>query len=287
MAAPVFVSAQQQPLTPPHKLLTASPLDDALAHLDANIAEFNRTIPTFFAREALTATMDPAPNGAANLRTSTSSTFVVRRADDHNDPDGPAEDTNNPTQANQLHESRVVHVIDEKGLIKPADGSKKSDSGVRLDSPYVVFGIYSGGSTRISTAAKVCFRYRYHPARNIHGSSTIEIDFQSWPRKDRGPNCPYADNISGHGFIDPTTMRLVRLEDTETDDKGTWTWSVDYASVPLNGKPFWLPTTIRSEDKDISQSMNAMQKISEYTVTHRLTATYSQYRQAKTPAPAP
>src|ERR1700722_19351878 len=159
MAAPVFVCAQQQPLTPPHKLLTASPLDDALAHLDANIAEFNRTIPTFFAREEVTSNVEPAPNGASSLHTSTSSTFVVRRADDPNDPDDPAEDTNNPTQANQLHESRVVHVIDEKGLIKPADSSKKSDSGVRLDSPYVVFGIYSGGSTRISTAAKVCFRY--------------------------------------------------------------------------------------------------------------------------------
>lgn len=291
MAAPVFVCAQQEPLAPPHKLLTASPLDDALAHLDANIGEFYQTIPTFFAREELTATMEPAPNGAANLRTSTSSTFVVRRADDPSDPDDPAEDTNNPTQANQLHESRVVRVIDEKSFIKPDEVANKSSTGARLDTSYVVFGIYSGGSTRISTAAKTCFRYRYHPAHNIHGSDRIVIDFQSWSRKDRGPNCPYADNISGHGYIDPATMRLVRLEDTEIDDKGSWSWSVDYASVPLNGKPFWLPVTIRSEDKDISYSVGAMQGTmgtvpSEKTVIHRLTATYSQYRQARTPAPA-
>lgn len=275
IVAPLHLYAQQQPLTPRHNL-AASPLDDVLLHLDANIEEFYQTIPTFFAREELTTTMEPAPNNAPNLRTSTSSTFVVRRANDPNDPDDPLGDANNPTQSNQLHESRVVRVIDDKNISVPGKDEKKSDTGTRLDASYVVFGLYSGASTRISTAAKTCFRYRYHPARKIHGSDKIVIDFRSWSRKDRGPNCPYADNISGHGFIDPDTMRLVRIEDTEIDTEGTWSWSVDYASVPLNGKPFWLPVTIRSEDIETEPAFR-----SGTTIIHRLIATYTQYRQAK------
>jgi hypothetical protein len=286
-AAASRLCAQTQPETPRHKL-SASPLDDALAHLDANIDEFNRTIPSFYSREEVSAEEEPGPAGIPSLRTNTSSTFVVHHAGDPDDPDDAANDSGNPTQGNQLHESRVVHIIDEKGLIQTKEGTKQSDTGARMDSSYAIFGIYSGGSTRISTAAKVCFRYRYHPARNIHGSDRIVIDFQSWSRKDRGPNCPYADNISGHGYIDPATMRLVRLEDTESDDKGIWSWSVDYSPIALGEKTFWLPALIRSEDRAVTHSMGAMQNSpSEKTISHRLTARYSKYRQAKTSPSAP
>jgi hypothetical protein len=268
----------QQPDRPTDK----SKLDSILARLDDNIDDFNRSIPSFFSREEVQSEVDPGPDGRSSLRTNTASTFIVRRSGDPDDPDDPVNDTNNPTQANQLHESRVIRMIDEKGFIKPEEGANKLDTASRMDSPYVIFGIFSGGITRISTAGKTCFHYHLHPARKGHDTDRIVIDFESWPRKDRGINCPYSDRISGRGFIDATTMRMVRLENTEHDDKGTWNWSVDYAPIALGGKTFWLPTIIRSEDMASTDTMNTMSHaLTRTTVTHRLAARYSQYRQPK------
>jgi len=273
--------------TSPRASLDKSGLDSILARLDENIDEFNRNVPSFFSREEVASDAEPGPNGTPSLRTNTSSTFVVRRAGDPDDPDDPARDSDDPTQANALHESRVVRTIDEKGFVKPAEGARSSDMGTRMDSPYVIFGIFSGGITRISTPGKVCFHYRLHPAHAGHDGGRIVIDFESWPRKDRGANCPYEDHISGRGFIDPETMRLVRLENTSRDDKGTWTWSVDYAPVALGDKMFWLPTTIRSADVATTQTISPVgHNLIETTVAHHLTARYSRYRQAKTSAQA-
>lgn len=267
----------------PHSQLTASPLDTTLARLDANIGEFNQAIPGLVAREEVVSSQEPGPDGNAPLRTHTSSTFVVRRADDPNDPDDPAKDPQDPTQANPLHESRDIRVIDEKSSIKPKDESEKHTTASRMDSPYVVFGVFSGGLTRISTAGKACFRYRYHPARAGRDSSgRIVIDFASWPRKDRGADCPYADRITGHGFIDPVSMRLVRLEDTEIDDKGTWTWSIEYAPITVAATQLWLPTIISSENVSSSYPTGPLQKEPiQQTESHKLIARYSQYRQVK------
>jgi hypothetical protein len=268
----------QQPDRPTDKLK----LDSILARLDDNIDDFNQTVPTFFSREEVQSEVEPGPSGKSLLRTHTASTFIVRRSGDPDDPDDPASDTDNPTQANQLHESRVIRVIDEKGFIKPEKGANKFDTGSRMDSPYVIFGIFSGGMTRISTAGKVCFHYHLRPARKGHDANRIVIDFESWPRKDRGINCPYSDRISGRGFIDAASMRMIRLENAEHDDKGTWNWSVDYAPIALGSKTFWLPTIIRSEDMASTDTMNTMtHALTRTTVTHRLTARYSQYRQPK------
>ena len=273
-------ASSHSPDKPPDK----QALDSILLRLDQNIDDFNQTIPTFFSREEVVSEQTPAPNGAPSLRTNTSSTFIVRRADDPNDPNDPANDSYNPTEANQLHESRIVKTIDEKGFIKPEKGAKMSDTATRMDSSYVIFGIFSGGMTRISTAGKTCFHYHLHPERKRHNADRadrIVIDFESWPRKDRGVNCPYSDRISGRGFIDAASMQMVRLENTEQDDKGTWNWSVDYAPITLSGKTFWLPTTIRSEDIAVSDTARG----STTAFTHRLVARYSHYRQPKAPSP--
>lgn len=293
LAIPLAVSSLSVAQTPPsNSHQTDRPadkqtLDSILSRLDANIDDFNQTVPTFFSREEVHSEVEPGPGGTPSLRTNTSSTFIVRRSDDPNDPNDPGIDSDNPTEANQLHESRIVRMIDEKGFIKPEKGAKESDTAVRMDSPYVAFGIFSGGMTRISTEGKTCFHYRLHSAK--HDSGKIVVDFESWPRKDRGANCPYSDRISGRGFIDTASMRLVRLENTEHDEKGTWSWSVDYAPVPLNGKTFWLPTTIRSEDVASADSIGSLtHALTSTTVIHRLLARYSQYRQSKTSSsPAP
>jgi hypothetical protein len=281
-------ASSHSPDKPPDK----QALDSILLRLDQNIEDFNETIPTFFSREEVVSEQEPGLNGVPSTRTNTSSTFIVRRADDPNDPNDPANDSYNPTEANQLHESRIVKTIDEKGFIKPEKGAKMSDTAARMDSSYVIFGIFSGGMTRISTPGKACFHYHLHPERKRHNAGRadrIVIDFESWPRKDRGVNCPYSDRISGRGFIDAASMQLVRLENTEHDDKGTWNWSVDYAPIPLNGKTFWLPTTIRSEDIASADAYAGFSgSLTTKTVTHRLVARYSRYRQPKLPShPAP
>jgi hypothetical protein len=292
LSAPRLSPAQTLPAASGHspdRPLDKQKLDSILVRLDKNIDDFNETIPTFFSREEVVSEQEPGLNGALSTRTNTSSTFIVRRADDPNDPNDPANDSDNPTEANQLHESRVVRTIDEKGFIKPEEGAKKSDTATRMDSPYVIFGIFSEGMTRISTAGKTCFHYRLHPARKTYNAGSpkrIVIDFESWPRKDRGVNCPYSDRISGRGFIDAASMQLVRLENTEQDNKGTWNWSVDYTPVPLSGKTFWLPTTIRSEDIASADGYVGFSgNLTKTTVTHRLVARYSRYRQPKVSSP--
>jgi hypothetical protein len=288
-AVPSLTVRQCRAQAPPHDSTSQAAvpadkktLDSILSRLDQNIDEFNRTVPSFFSREEVRSEVEPGPGGTSSLRTNTASTFIVRRSDDPNDPNDPANDSGNPTEANQLHESRVIRMIDEKGFIKPEEEAKKADTTTRMDSPYVIFGIFSGGITRISTEGKTCFHYRLHPARAGRDSGKIVIDFESWPRKDRGTNCPYANSISGRGFIDAASMHLVRLENTEHDERGTWSWSVDYAPVTLSGKTFWLPTTIRSEDVVSTDTIGSLtHALTSTTNTHRLIARYSHYGQSQ------
>lgn len=257
---------------PPDKLTLAS----ILAHLDDNIDDFNRTVPSFLCKESVTSEMDPGPSGTA-LRTSTTSTFLVRRSDD---PDEPVGDSKDPTETIQFHESRIVKSIDANGF-KPEEGAKKADDPVNMNNPYVVFGIFSGGLTRVSTPGEACFHYRLEPTHRGNDSGHIVIDFASWPHNDLAHNCPYSDQISGRAVVDPTSMRVVHLENTTVDATGTWTWSVDYSPIALSGKTFWVPATIHSQDVTVTDTPQdpVLHASNKTTVTHRLVARYSDYRE--------
>ncbi|HEY0265058.1 MAG TPA: hypothetical protein VGC07_11110 [Granulicella sp.] len=257
-AAPLAVSQQPPANQSPE-------LTSLLAHLSDNVDELNRTLPSLSCTEHVVSEMTPPPTGTGTLRITTDSIFRIRREDDPpdpNEPDGP----NNITRFNPLQESRVVQRVNGRPT-----GSEKAP----FDTPYVVFGIFSGGLARVSTAGNACFSY--HLRRN--DATRIVISYESWPPESRSADCPYTERISGEATIDPNGYRVLHLEDTTHDKSGLWTWSIDYAPVALGGHSFWLPTVLRSTNTSEREVMNPLPGKRPITniITHSLTAHYADY----------
>jgi hypothetical protein len=213
-------------------------LDSILAALEANVADYSHSVPSFLCKEHVVSEMEPVSNAFGFLRTVTDSIFRVRRTIDS---DGQG----------HLDESRVVTAVD--GRPPPASVTEETAELNPLNAPMSVFGIFSGGLNLVSTFGKACFRYKLHPARKGHPGDKIVIDFESLPVRERDSVCPYTEKISGRAFIQPSAMRVVRMEAKMLDHemrpglKETWDWTIDYAPVMLGGKSFWMPTDIHSK----------------------------------------
>jgi hypothetical protein len=219
--------AAAQTADPSYQLTDPTNLDSILQRLDANLRDYETGVPSFFCKEHALSELELGSDTSTYRRTVADSTFRVLRASD-------------PGQPVQLQESRIVNTIDGK----PTTGDT-----AQLDSPIAVFGVFSGALKMVSTSSRACFQYRLHPPRK---NAPTAIDFSSLPAKDRAPGCQYTEKTSGKALIDPASMRVVHIE-TRTSDheilpglRGDWDWSIDYARVALNGKTFWLPSTIRS-----------------------------------------
>jgi hypothetical protein len=223
-------SAVAQSDAPPHTEPTdPTNLDSILQRLDANLRDYETGVPSFFSKEHALSELQLGSDTSTYRRTVSDSTFRVLRASD-------------PGQPVQLQESRIVNTIDGKPTTGDADTAQ-------LDSPLAVFGVFSGALKLVSTSSRACFQYRLHPPKN---NAPIVIDFSSLPAKDRAPGCQYTEKTSGKALIDPASMRVVHIETRTAGHEilpglhGDWDWSIDYARVALNGKTFWLPSTIRS-----------------------------------------
>jgi hypothetical protein len=204
-------------------------LDSILQQLDANLRDYETGVPSFFCKEHALSESQLGSETSTYRRTVADSTFRVRRSSD-------------PGQPVQLQESRIVNTI---------DGKPQTGDDAQIDSPIAVFGVFSGALELVSTSSRACFQYRLHPPRK-NNNAPIVIDFSSLPAKDRASGCQYTEKTSGKALIDPASMRVIHI-DTRTSDheilpglRGDWDWSIDYARVALNGKTFWLPSTIRS-----------------------------------------
>lgn len=223
-------SAAAQSAEPSYQLKDPANLDSILQHLDANLQEYETGVPSFFCKEHTLSEMQLGSDPSTYRRTVADSTFRIRRSSDSGQPV-------------QLEESRIVNTI---------DGKPQSSDSAQLASPLAIAGVFSGALKLLSPSAKACFQYRLHPARKGHDTSPIVIDFSSLPAKDRAPDCQYTERTSGKALIDPASMRVVHM-DTHTAGhelvpgvRGDWDWSIDFTSVALNGKTFWLPSSIRS-----------------------------------------
>jgi hypothetical protein len=208
-------------------------LDSILAALDANVASYSRSVPSFFCNERVDSEMEPAPGPGGTRRAVIDATFRVRRS---TDADGHT----------TFKESRSLKSID--GKPPPADADSSG-----LIGPVAVFGIFSYGINLVSASGEACFRYRLHPRRKNHPGDTIVIDFEDLPQRERAADCPSNGELSGRAFINPSNLRMLRLE-TKTRDhtsvegiKETWDWKVDYAPITLSGKTYWMPTAIHSK----------------------------------------
>ena len=241
-AAPGLAMAQQPsvPTAIPVPDLSAEikPADNTLgsilAALDANVAGYSHTVPSFFCSERVDSEMEPAPDPGGVRRTIIDATFRVRRS---TDADG------HPT----FKESRSLKSIDGK---PPPPGA---DEGPELIGPVAVFGVFSYGMDLVSGKGEACFRYRLHPPRKGRPTDRIVIEFEDLPARERSVGCPSNGKLSGRAFVNPSNLRMVRLETKASDHtslegmKETWNWAVDYAPVTLSGKTYWMPSAIHSK----------------------------------------
>ncbi len=178
--------------------------------------------------------MEPAPDPGGMRRTIIESTFRVRRSVG---ADGQA----------AFQESRSLKSIDGK---PPPPGADESSE---LIGPVAVFGVFSYGMDLVSAKGEACFRYRLHPPRKGRPTERIVIEFEDLPARERNAGCPSNGKLSGRAFVNPSTLRMVRLETKASDHtslegmKETWNWAVDYAPVTLSGKTYWMPSAIHSK----------------------------------------
>jgi len=207
-------------------------VDSILAALDANIANYTRSIPSFLCNERIVSDMDPAPTPSGFLRTTTEAVFsVVRIAGPNGQP--------------TLQGSHNVKTINGK-----APNPNAADQAPARNDPNAVSGIYGMGLGLVSTSAKACFAYHLHPVRKA--TDKIVIDFENLPASEHPAPCPFGDKTSGQATIDPATMRVVRVQvkmrdhQTSSGQRQNWDWTIDYAPVALGDKTFWMPTQIDS-----------------------------------------
>jgi hypothetical protein len=260
-ATPLTSFAQRTLLTPN----AADPLTTLLDHLQNNLNDFKRTVPSFFCNEHIVSEMTSGPSVGPH-HTITEATFRIRRVEDPIDPDDFTDSRDNITQHNQLQESRIITMVNGRSTV----GEK-----ARVEAPFSVFGLFSGGLNRVSTSGTACFSYQLRPARTGHKKDKIEIDFATLPSQ-RLTDCPYKEKATGRALIDPTTLQVVRLENTTVDAGGTWNYVIDYAPVGLGGKTFNLPTTITSTESNpiLTQSNRGL---APTTVTYHLVSRYTNY----------
>jgi hypothetical protein len=211
-----------------------STLDSILAALDANVASYSHTVPSFFCSERVDSEMEPAPDPGGMRRTIIESTFRVRRSAG---TDGQA----------AFQESRSLKSID--GKLPPPGADESSE----LIGPVAVFGVFSYGMDLVSAKGEGCFRYRLRPPRKGRPTDRIVIEFEGLPARERSAGCPSNGRLSGRAFVNPSDLRMVRLETKARDHtslegmKETWDWAVDYAPVTLSGKTYWMPSAIHSK----------------------------------------
>jgi hypothetical protein len=107
----------------------------------------------------------------------------------------------------------------------------------------------------------------------------LVIEYALKPSLPASAGCPVREETKGRAFIDPSSMQIVRLEQQRPQHieavglTVAWSWSVDYAPVVLDGKPFWLPKTIHSQASTISGSRHEWNFLANYSHYHLMTVT--------------
>ena len=241
LLAGTLVSAQaQQPLS----------LDQLLSQIEVNTERYSATVPSFVCNEHILS--QEVHEGKSKRETTVDAVFSVTRS---------------TAKANTLEESREIKLIDGR----PAAGKK-------MTMPLSFSGGFSGALNKfLSSDHRSCFEYAAD-ASTQPPKGTAAFTFVAKPAAAKDTSCAsIKPGTMGKFTVDTTSMQVTHIERTVQNPVGKdqtvlGTAAVDYAPVVLNGKSFWLPTTITAFTTETSKT-NSVRFAARYNDYHRFAAT--------------
>ena len=225
-------------------------LDQLLSQIEVNTERYSTTVPSFICNEHILS--QEFHEGKMKRETTVDAVFSVARS---------------TSKANTLEESREAKLIDGK----PA-ASKK------MTMPLSFSGGFSGALTKfLSSDHRSCFEYAAD-ASMPSPKGTAAFTFVAKPAATKDPSCASIQpGTTGKFTLDTASMQVTHIERTVQNPVGKdqtvlGTAAVDYAPVILNGKSFWLPTTITAFTTETSKT-NSVRLTAHYSEYHRFTTT--------------
>jgi hypothetical protein len=235
-------------------------VDAVLARVRENVADFKKSIPGFVSDESVLSQHFDGDKLKDQMKTESS--FEMKRIDDKGE-----------TDKGNTRETRHIKLVDGKA---PKDPQKVS-------LPWT----YSGGYANvIRFSDSVCDDFHLQSAPEK--SAPIILLSSSKTAPSGRPSMCSTLVQSTKATIDPETYQVLRIENTTEDlpiDLGfrahfvdfpssrnnIMTTSIDYASVELGGKTFWLTKTVTNDFKDKTKPVH-MHYEAHYTNYHRFAA---------------
>jgi hypothetical protein len=241
LSAAIPLAPAQQPPSPM--------LDEILLQLQHNRDRYSQTVPNFFCTEHVTSS---ELFGNNTQTTVTDSVFRITRT-----PSGAFAEE---------HEVQTVNGTPAKGQ--------------NVNGPVILGGVFSGGLDPVSLNQKACMNYTLEPIPATHSDEPYIIRFDTLPNVENESQCVLKEEGSGRVFIDPSTMRVTRMELTAPHhfiaggEAGVWKISIDYAPVSFTGQLFWMPTAITSTATPTGVPTRTVYSFSaRYTGYHKLEVT--------------
>jgi hypothetical protein len=197
-------------------------LDRTLSQIEVNTELYNVTVPSFICDEHIVSQEVHA--GKIKREITVDAVFSVTRS---------------TVKANTLEESREVKLVDGK----PAPTKS-------ITMPLSFSGVFSGALNKfLSSDHRLCFEYAAD-ASTPSPKGIAAFTFVARPDTASHPDCASIQpGTTGRFTVDTASMQVTHIERTVQNSVGKdrtvlGTAAVDYAPVILNGKSFWLPTTI-------------------------------------------
>lgn len=216
---PAAVSAQQIPK-----------LEQVLQRVQANIGEFERTLPDFICDETITSR--ELWGGKSKHETVIESTFMGKQRKVESGP--------------PFTESRQIRTVD----------GRPAAQGQQLTAPFLYGGGFSSTLDEIFARENAqYFKYKAAGTELVEGRATVVVMFETRSGQKR---LLYRDLFGqqsylkgrGKAWVDLESMNIVRLELHYLDPpapQGELAVAVDYAPVMINDKTFWMPRTVTAE----------------------------------------
>jgi hypothetical protein len=238
---PCFATALAQ--TPPPTL------DQLLSQVETNTEQYKATVPNFFCDEHITS--QEHRDGKLKHETTLDALFRVSRS-------APPNGT--------LEESREIKAI-----------NGKPSSAKKLTMPISFSGGFSGALAKfLSAEHRQCFDYQSDPAATV-SPGTEAFNFTARQTAAKLPACSSIQpGTTGKFVIDSATAQVTHIERTVPNPIGEnqsvfGTAAVDFTPVTLNGKSFWLPSTVTAFTTETPKT-SAFRFTAKYSNYHRFSA---------------